>query len=114
MPIIKTFDFYDFKREFEIYKRQDQFSEQGLKIIFDYLSECYVKDNLEMDVIAFCTEFSESPCSELLQDNDIVYSDDMSDDEVTEQVREYLHDNTSLVGEYVNNDGENVFVYVAF
>lgn len=114
MPIVKTFDFSDFVEEFRDFVRIDNFSRQGLEFIFNYLSDCYYDTNWEMDCIAICCEFNESSCPDLLQDYDIVYDDDMNNEELADQVRDYLNDNTSIVGEYQNDIGETVFVYVAF
>ena len=114
MPIVKTFDFYDFKREFEVYNRADQFSDNALELIFEYLQECYSNYSFEMDVISICCEFREMYCADILKDYDVYTADDMTNDELADQVREYLHDNTSLVGEYINDNGETVFVFVAF
>ena len=114
MPIVKTFDLQDFKREFEIYNRRDPFSDKALGLIFEYLQECYYDSNFEMDVISICCEFSERSCADILQDYDVYTDDDMTNEELADQVREYLHDNTSLVGEYINDNGETVFVFVVF
>ena len=114
MPIVKTFDFYDFKREFDVYNRRDQFSDNALELIYEYLQECYSDSSFEMDTIAICCEFSERSCQDILQYYDVYTADDMTNDELADQVREYLHDNTSLVGEYINDNGETVFVFVAF
>lgn len=112
MPIVKTFDLQDFKREFELYNRRDQFSNQALELIFNYLNQDDY--TFQMDVIGFCCEFSERSCQDILQDYDVYADDNMTNEELAEQAREYLHDNTSLVGEYINNTDETVFIFVAF
>lgn len=114
MPIVKTFDLQDFKREFELYNRRDQFSDNALEFIFDYLDQCYSDYSFEMDVISICCEFQEMTCQDILQYYDVYTSDDMTNEELADQAREYLHDNTSLVGEYTNDNGETVFIFVAF
>ena len=114
MPIVKTFDFYDFKREFQIYNKEDQFSDKALARIFYYLSECYSRSDWEMDCIAICCEFQEMTYQDILQDYDVYTNDNMTNEELADQAREYLHDNTSLVGEYANDKGETVFIFVAF
>ena len=112
MPIVKTYDLQDFKNEFEAYNRKDHFTPEALEIIFDYLNQDDY--TFQMDVVGFCCEFNEMSCQNILQDYDIYTADDMLNDELADQVREYLHDNTSLVGEYTNDDAETVFVFVAF
>lgn len=56
----RSVNFYDFERAFERYEREN-FSYDGLKALFNYLEE-YEDDTgeeLELDVIALCCEFSE-------------------------------------------------------
>lgn len=57
----KTIYFDDFKKAFEEMDRIEQFSEEGLKALFDYLEE-FEKDTgieIELDVIALCCDFTE-------------------------------------------------------
>lgn len=75
MPIVKTFDFYDFKKEFMDYRR-DNFTEEALKIIFDYLEESYLHDNFEMDTIGICCDFMEVSHRDIVQDYDVELQDD--------------------------------------
>ena len=114
MPIIRTYDLQDFEYDFEQYGRKKDFSKKALELIFEYLQECYFDSSFEMDVISICCEFSERSCADILQDYDVYTDDDMTNEELADQVREYLHDNTSLVGEYINDNGETVFIFVAF
>ena len=114
MPIIRTYDFQDFEYDFDQYGRENYFSKETLELIFEYLQECYCDSNFEMDVISICCEFQEMTYQDILQDYDVYTSDDMTNEELVDQVREYLHDNTSIVGEYINDNGETVFIFVAF
>lgn len=61
----KTLDFNDFEREFNNCGRENQFSHDGLKALFDFLEE--VSPDSELDVIAICCEFSEYGIFEALQ-----------------------------------------------
>lgn len=57
----KTIDFYDFNEAFIDYRRTDNFSYAGRKALFEYLEE-YEQDigeEIELDVIALCCEYSE-------------------------------------------------------
>ena len=114
MPIIRTYDFQDFEYDFEQYGRKNYFSKEALELIFEYLQECYSQSNWEMDCIAICCEFSERTYLDILQDYDVYTNDDITNEELADQAREYLHDNTSLVGEYTNDNAETVFIFVAF
>ena len=61
MPIIKELNFYDFKREFEDYNRNDQFTLQGLSALYEYVLELseVSGENYNIDVIELCTTFTE-------------------------------------------------------
>ena len=57
----KTVYFNDFEKEFRDYGREDSFSWEGLRTLFDYLEQyeedCYQES--ELDVIAICCEYTE-------------------------------------------------------
>ena len=61
MAIIKELTFYDFAQAFENHNRQNQFTRAGLSALYDYLEEYSEElgDDLELDVIALCCEFTE-------------------------------------------------------
>ena len=44
--------------------RKENFSYMGLIALYDYLTECEDDQGIELDVIAICTEYSESTFSE--------------------------------------------------
>ena len=57
----QTINVYGFRRAFERTDRKDQFSYEGLKALFEYLEQ-YEDDTgeeVELDVIALCCDFSE-------------------------------------------------------
>jgi hypothetical protein len=57
----KTINYYDFRAELRAFGREEQFTRQGLKALFDYLED-YEQDcetEIELDVIALCCEFVE-------------------------------------------------------
>jgi hypothetical protein len=57
----KTIDLKDFKREFEVCGRDNQFSEKGSEALFNYLEdlENETYEEYELDVIALCCDFTE-------------------------------------------------------
>ena len=57
----KTINYYDFRAEFRAFGREEQFTRQGLKSLFDYLEELGEDcgEEIELDVIACCCEFVE-------------------------------------------------------
>lgn len=59
--LVKTVSFSDFLEEFEKHGREDQFSYEGKKALYEYLNELAedLGEPIELDVIALCCEFSE-------------------------------------------------------
>ena len=114
--IVKTFNENDFINEFKAYNRQDNFSLNGLRILFESLeqtaNDCGI--NIEMDVIALCCEYSEDSIADIINNYDIDMTDCDSDDEKIETVEYYLQDNTFVCGQYEDDNGVTYFVYQAF
>lgn len=76
--------------------RKAQFSYEALGLLFDYFEE--IDEDMELDVIAICCEYSEMTPDEVRED----YS--LDDDQ---DVEEFLNENTSVVG--VTKAGDFVF-----
>jgi hypothetical protein len=96
----QTVDFYEFRRSFELI-RPDNFSSEGLSVLWDYL-ESYEDDSgveLELDVIAICCDFSEDYAENIAQAYDFDISDCTDEDEIYEEVKACLEANGALVGE---------------
>lgn len=55
--IVKTFDLYDFKREFERYDRGDNFSDEAMEELFNYYDDW--GEPYELDVIEICCNWTE-------------------------------------------------------
>jgi hypothetical protein len=102
---------YDFERAFVDADRKDQFSYEALGLLFDYF-ESYEEETgqeIELDVIAICCEYTEDTAEGIANnywDRDSVPDDE---EELRDQVREYLEANTTLIGETSTG-----FVYLAF
>ena len=95
-----TVDFHDFKHSFERI-RPDNFSREGLEALWDYLEQ-YEDDTgeeIELDVIAICCDFSEDTWENIASDYRINLTGCEDDDEKEEAVREYLENEGALVGE---------------
>ena len=77
----KTISENDFVQAFEDMDRANQFSNYGLKKIFEYLEDCedHSGDELELDVIAICCELTEYDSLESLQ---VDYSDIENQDDL--------------------------------
>jgi hypothetical protein len=102
---------YDFERAFVDADRKENFSYEALGLLFDYF-ESYEEETgeeVELDVIAICCEYTEDTPEAIANnywDRGSVPDDE---EELRGQVREYLEANTSIVGETATG-----FVYLAF
>jgi len=103
-----TVNFYDFKREFQAI-RPNNFSNEGLVILFDYLEdyEQSTGEELELDIIALCCDYIEDSLSNIVDS----YSIDLEGEDDHEQaVKDYLENETTLIG--ITTDGN--FIYQVF
>ena len=77
MAIVQTVDLYQFREAFRRMNQQDQFSYEGLEVLFDYLENLSddIGEPIELDVIALCCEYYESSIDELIENYDIDVSD---------------------------------------
>lgn len=107
---------YDFERAFADADRKENFSYEGLSVLFDYLEdhEEQTGEELELDVVVLCCDYSEDTVANIARNYSIDLShldpeDDDYEEQCTEAVRDYLEDNTTLVGETSTG-----FVYACF
>jgi len=97
----QTISFTDFHDAFRAHDRLTQFSYDALKVIFDYLEE-YEEDTgeeIELDVVGICCDFAESDADDVIQDYLLDTSECNDEDDRAELAREYLKENTILLGE---------------
>ena len=90
-----TVDFSDFVDGFTKLDRKDQFSHDGLKLIFDFLEnfEEEYGEEIEFDPIDICSEFTETTVPEF--NSDYGYGTKFSS---IEEIEEYLGKHTSVIG----------------
>ena len=107
---------YDFERAFVDADRKENFSYEGLKVLFDYFEdyEESTGEEIEFDVIAICCEYAEDTVTDIARNysidlNDANPEDDDYDEQCRQIVFDYLSDNTSVVG-----DTATGFVYAIF
>jgi hypothetical protein len=116
----------DFIRAFELADRAgvgNNFSYEALGLLFDYFEQ-YEEDigeEIELDVIAICCEFYEETAASIASNHSIdvegldgictasAYGLEQHEKALRDVVREYLADNTNLIGETATG-----FVYAAF
>lgn len=89
----------DFRDAFRSAGRKDQFSYDGLRVIFDYMEELEdsIGEPVELDVVAICCDYAEMTPEEIIVAYSIPY--DAAEDDLWDTVRDYLEDRTSIVGE---------------
>lgn len=105
-------NFSQFCDAFVIMNRNENFSYDGKRALFDFIEEMddETGSETELDVIALCCEYYESSVEELIADYNIDVTEAEYDEEKASIVEEYLNDNTMVVG----NLGNGSFVYAVF
>ena len=108
--MIKAISLFDFRQEFKQCNRSDNFSYEGLEVLFDYLESLeFDRDTpLELDVIEFCCEFEECDAQSIIEAYSLECESDLSQKEINDIARNYLEDQGVLVGECPANQS---FVY---
>ena len=94
-----TVNLYDFRQAFNDMGMGEQFSYDGLEILFDYLEQLGddIGEEIELDVIALCCEYAEEDHKTIAEN----YSIDISDcdfEDGLDRVIAYLEDEGVYVG----------------
>jgi hypothetical protein len=102
----QTINVYDFHDSFKRMGRGDQFSYAGLNVLWEYLEEYEEStgEEIELDVIAFCCDYSESTWQEI-ESAYVIDMDGLEDDDEErrkQRVIDYLTDEGAFVGETDN------------
>jgi hypothetical protein len=84
--------------------RPDNFSYQGLRILFDYLEEFEEStgEEVEFDVIAICCDFTEDSFENIADQYGIELDLEMDEDYQKQQVIEHLEGEGVYVGDSIN------------
>ena len=85
-----------FRDAFHACGRENQFSYEGLGLLFDWLEDWYSdasSGEYDLDVIALCCDFSELSLDEVLSQYEII-----EEEELLGFVTDFLQDNTALIG----------------
>jgi hypothetical protein len=108
----QSVNFAAFVDAFHAHQRYDNFGYEALRVIFDYLEEYEdsTGEEIELDVIAICCEFTENVPLEIAKDYSLYIDDSMSEGEIRDLVEEFLNNETSIVGE----TDSGAFVYIQF
>jgi hypothetical protein len=106
--MIQAINLYDFRDAFKRCGRGDQFSYEGLELIFDYIEEYEgsTGEQVELDVVALCCEW----CEQSPEDIAVAYNIEfcVSPENTLQNVLEYLNDGTQVAG--VTDLGSVVYV----
>ena len=107
-----TVDFYDFREAFRNYDREISYTREGLMMLFEYFEQLEgdLGEEIELDVIAMCCDYDENHWEDVAANYSIDLEDCEDEDDKIEAVRDYLIDNTTLVGEPL----PGTFLYVVF
>lgn len=97
-----------FRDRFHQAGRSNQFSYDGLEILFDHLDQLSddLGEPLEMDVIAICCDYAEDDSASIASYYDVDI-DGLDEDEINDAVIAMLEDNGAYVGS--TNDGSIVY-----
>lgn len=109
----QTINFSQFCDAFRAHDRQDQFSYEGLGLLFDYLEQYEEEtgEQIELDVVALCCDYAEMEYDDIVFAYDLNLKiddfDEMDECEQHKAIEEWLNDWTTLVG--ATSDGALVF-----
>jgi len=98
----QSVNFSAFVDAFHAYDRYDSYGYEALKVIFEYLEEYEEStgEEIELDVISICCDFTVQGYTGIAQDYQIDLSDADGDaDEEERIVLDYLNDNTVVLGQ---------------
>lgn len=90
--------------------RPNNFSYEGLGILFEYLEEWEegTGEELELDVIGLCCDFSEEDYTDIAKNYDIELDEDDDEEDQMQTVADYLTDE----GVYVGQTGTSILYRV--
>ena len=106
MAIVQSINnVYQFREAFRLAGRSDQFSYEGLEVLFDYLEEYSEStgEPVELDVVALCCDYSEDTFEDIAANYRIDLTDRSGEtiedeEEIKRIVLDYLNENTVVCG----------------
>jgi len=107
----QSVNFSQFVDAFREFDRFDQFGYDALRVLFDYFEQ-YENDTgeqIELDVIAICCEYTAQHCNDVAYDYGIDIADIDDEDEQNQKVIDYVSEHSVFIGEY-----EGGIVYATF
>lgn len=94
-----TVNFSQFVDDFQAI-RPNNFSYEGLEVLFVYLSQYEIEtgEELDFDVIALCCDFSEDTPLSIAENYGIEVDINENDEEIMQQVKDFLEVETIMLG----------------
>jgi len=118
----KTVDVDDFIKEFKDYNQENNFSPHGLRLLFGYLEnlEEDIGEELELNVIGFCSDFTELTFYDFTKKYSLDVNDEIDwkdikneDNDLKKVLQDYLQGKSPLVG-FVGNSVQSKSPLVGF
>lgn len=105
----QTIGWGQFSEAFARMDRKDQFSYEALELIYDYLTELEdsTGEELELDVIAICCDYTEDSYESIAELYGIELDSDDDAEDQHQQVRNFIETESILVG--VTDSGAIVY-----
>ena len=97
----QTINFNDFRDAFRAFDRMENFSYEGARVLFDYLAQIEedTGEEIELDVIALCCDYSEATWEEIADDYRIDVRGLDETDTQSEVMNYHLEERSIIVGE---------------
>jgi len=111
-----TVNVHTFREEFNRMGRGNQFTHDGLDVLFDYLEElAHCEEEYELDVVGLCCDFAEGTAQEIAGDYsfDLPDTEGMNEDDATQAIAESVRDDLDNEGVLIG-ETETTFVYRQF
>lgn len=103
---MKTTVYLDEFRNYFAQIRPDNFSHEGLGVLFDYLEEA--NPEMELDVIGICCDFSQCSLDEFIDSFAIKTDEDVTEDQKRAFIEDYINSH-GFFYQFVENGKEIVF-----
>ena len=96
----QTVNLYEFRDAFRSI-RPDNFSYEGLAVLFDYLEQLGedIGEEIELDVIAICCDFSEDTWEGIAENYGLELDPEADDEDNEASVIDYLSNQGAYIGE---------------
>ena len=94
----QSINFDQFCNAFKECGRENQFSADALRVLFDHFEE--VNPDYELDVIAICCYYSELDYDQIIDNFSLdIIPDDETDETLKEKIGRFLDRHTTVIGE---------------